>query len=90
MLGHRRADLSIPGSVEKSLTKFQHPRPKNQWDAPHKHITITYGTTQELSQMNYINKIVSKYTGGLYYERTIDPTLATSVTNIASRKSNGN
>ena len=41
----RKVHLSIPGYVERALTRFRHPMPKQLQHQPHKHTVPTYGAT---------------------------------------------
>jgi hypothetical protein len=41
----RKVHLSMPGYVERALTRFRHPMPKQLQHQPHKHTVPTYGAT---------------------------------------------
>ena len=89
-------DTSVPGFVEKSLNKFQHPEPEKAQHAPAKAAPVNYGakvqqktpedTSPELSPegIKKIQDIVGTFA---WYSRATDPTMAQTLSSIASRQS---
>jgi len=85
--------LSMPEYVGRALARFNHPIPDQPQHQPHQHATPMYGatvqyakpedTSQRLSpsKKNYIQKVIGTF---LYYGRTIDSTMLTTLSAIAS------
>ena len=92
----RTLETSVPGFVKKSLGKFQHPVPTKPQHAPAKAAPVEYGlkvqkktpedTSPELSPegIKKIQDIVGTFA---WYSRATDPTMAQTLSSIASRQS---
>ena len=91
--GH--VDLSVPGYVQRKLTKYQHPKPTTPQHSPYLSAPIQYGakvqaptpsdTTALLSdsQIKHIQDIVGSF---IWYGRACDPTLTAALSAIGSRQ----
>ena len=92
--GH--VDLSVPGYVQRKLTKYQHPKPTKPQHSPYLSAPIQYGakvqspvpsdTTALLSdsQIKHIQDIVGSF---IWYARACDPTLTAALSAIGARQS---
>ncbi len=89
-------DCHMPGYINKTLTKYQHPKPVSPQHTPYKVALIWYGawvqrveinTTQLLTpkEIKCIQDIVGTH---LYYARAVDPTLLAALSAIAACQSN--
>ena len=89
-------DISMPGYVQKALTKFGHPAPKRAEYAPHDWTAPVYGKTPQ--KPNEISKApllspedktrVQAITGTfLYYARGVDPTILVALNEISGQQS---
>ena len=85
------------GYINKTLTKYQHPKPVSPQHDPYKAAPIQYGarvqrvevdTTQPLTPkvIKRIHDIVSTL---MYYAQAVNPTLLASLSAIAACQSNG-
>mmetsp|Transcript_37326 Transcript_37326/g.52691 ORF Transcript_37326/g.52691 Transcript_37326/m.52691 type:complete len:102 (-) Transcript_37326:23-328(-) len=88
-------DISMPGYVERALTRFQHALPNQKEDSPHKHDIPQYGAkTQYTDDPNNSpaldaanKKRVQEILGTLlYYARAIDPTMLPAIGTIATQQ----
>jgi hypothetical protein len=90
---NRTVDLSMPGYVQATLHKFQHPLPNRQTDAPHSYNAPTYGvvnqtplpldTSEKLppTEITRIQQVVGTL---LFYARAVDSTLRVALGTIAA------
>ena len=87
-------DTSMPDYIPKALNKFQHPKPSTPQHAPATVAPIKYGakiqyTEKDMSpplsedRIKRIQDIVGTL---LYYARAVDPTMAATLSSIASRQ----
>ena len=95
-MGH--VDLSVPGYVERKLTKYQHPTPDRPQHSPYLAAPIAYGsklqhpvptdTSAPLSpeKIKHVQDIVGSF---IWYGRACDPTLTAALSAISARQSNG-
>ena len=91
-------DLSVPGYVQRKLTKYQHAKPTRPQHSPYLAAPIQYGakiqtptppdTTTPLSdaQIKHVQDIVGSF---LWYGRACDPTLMAALSAIGSRQTKG-
>ena len=74
-------NISMPGYIDKALTKYQHQKPTTPQQCPHKHIPIAFGgsrpttptdTSLPLSPtgIKYVQDIVNTL---LYYAQAVNP-----------------
>jgi len=89
-------DISMPGYVEKALTKFQH-KPQLPQYSPHAYTRPQYGKTVQYAKgpdtspatTTKETKHVQSVTGTfLYYSRALDPTMIVALNDIASVQAN--
>ena len=92
----KMVDLSMPGYISKSLTKYQHSIPPCPQHQPYKYTPFQYsakfqqavepGTSAPLTkdQIKHVQDIVGKL---LYYGRAVDPTIVTAIIEIVSCQS---
>lgn len=94
----RTVDLSMPGYIQATLHKYQHPSPKRAQHAPHTWTEPNYGAKQQLTTpedtatpLNPAQiKRLQQITGTLlYYARAVDPTLLVALGTIAAQQSRG-
>ncbi len=91
----RTVTLSMPGYIERALTRFEHPPPSKPEYSPHAWSAPTYGSRQQ-----YVTTITSELLNAkdtkrvqevlgtlLYYARAIDCTLVPSIGTIATEQS---
>ena len=92
---NRTLDTHIPDFVPKALHKYQHPKPAKPQHAPAKAVPIQYGakvqtattdTSPQISaeRIRHIQDVVGTFA---YYSRAVDPTMAATMSSIASRQS---
>ena len=92
---NRTLDTHIPDFVPKALHKYQHPKPAKPQHAPAKAVPIQYGakvqtattdTSPHISaeRIRHIQDVVGTFA---YYSRAVDPTMAATMSSIASRQS---
>jgi hypothetical protein len=87
--------LSMPGYIERALTRFEHPPPFKPKYSPHAWNAPTYGSRQQ-----YVTTVTSELLNAkdtkrvqevlgrlLYYARAIDCTLVPSIGTIATDQS---
>jgi hypothetical protein len=91
-------DISMPGYVERALTRFQHQPSQRPQHAPHAWIPPSYGTKQQLtpppdsspllppSELTRLREIVGTF---LYYARAVDSTMLVALGSLASAQTNG-
>lgn len=90
-------NLSMPGYIAKTLTKFQHPDPMKPQHAPHKHTPIDYGAKVQHAVTDdsppllhqQIKRVMNVMGMLLYYAHAVDPTLATALSTIAADQAKG-
>ena len=91
----RTCDVSMPGYIERALTRFNHPFPKKPQHNPFKFVQPEYGTTiqyeadadtsEKLDKKG--QKRVQEVLGTmLYYARAVDPTLLVTVSSLARQQ----
>ena len=90
-------DISMPGYIPNTLSRFQHPEPTQQQYSPHHYAPITFGPKGTRQYANkpdesaLLNKqdtkLVQSITGSLlYYARAIDSTMLQALNEIASQQ----
>ena len=94
----RHVDLSVPGCVQRTGTKYQHASPKKPQHSPYQAQPIQYGTkvqqpvksdtSDPLSdeKIKRVQEIVGNF---VWYSRACDPALAASLSAIASHLTKG-
>ena len=91
----RTCDISMPGYIERALTRFRHPFPKKPQHNPAHFTQPEYGakvqyepeadTSEKLDTMG--KKRIQEILGTLlYYARAVDPTLLVSVSSLARQQ----
>lgn len=91
----RTCDISMPGYIERALTRFQHPKPTKPQHNPVKFIQPEYGakiqydneadTSDKLDRKD--QKRIQEILGTLlYYARAVDPTLLVTVSSLARQQ----
>ena len=91
---NRTLDTHIPGFTKRALHQYQHPAPKRPQHAPAKAAPIQYGakvqtTTHDTSprvsaeKIKHIQDVVGTFA---WYSRACDPTMAATLSSIASRQ----
>ncbi|GAX27152.1 hypothetical protein FisN_13Lu334 [Fistulifera solaris] len=90
---NRTVDLSMPGYIERALTRFQHPTPTAPEDSPHPWQQPTYGAKTQYAEapdntpyldaknINLLQQILGVL---LYYARAIDCTMLPALGSIAA------
>jgi Reverse transcriptase (RNA-dependent DNA polymerase). len=89
-------DISMPGYIEKVLTKFQHPPPRRKQDAPAPWNQPAYGQriqyavddtspAADKAQKTRIQQIVGSL---LYYARAVDYTMLVALNDISHEQNN--
>jgi len=92
---NREVHLSIPGYVQRALTRFQHEAPQRPQHSPHPHTPPNYGqkvqyakevdTSQKLDKKD--KKFIQEVTGVfLFYARAVDNTMLVALSAIASEQ----
>ena len=89
-----QVDLSMPGYIQKTLHKFNHPTPTKPHHAPHKHVPIAYGQRVQVPIVNEgtpldekgVKRVQNIVGTLLYYSRAVDPTLAPALSAIAAKQ----
>ena len=91
-------DLSVPGYVQKARVKYQHPQPTRPQHSPYQAAPIKYDakikhpvpedTSPPLTeeQIRHIQDVVGTF---VWYGAASDPTLAASLSALATRQSKG-
>ena len=91
----RHCDISMPGYIERALTRFQHPKPKKPQDNPFKYIAPEYGAkiqyTPEIDTSDLLDekgkKRVQEILGTLlYYARAVDPTILVTISSLSTQQ----
>ena len=94
----RTVDCSMPGYIQKALTRFQHPAPTRPQHSPHAWTPPAYGTAIQFAlppdtsnplppdDITRIKEVVGTL---LYYARAIDSTMLVALGTIASAQSAG-
>ena len=92
----RTCTLSMPGYIKATLLKYTHPTPSQPQHAPHRYNPPTFGTKQQKpepldttaiatpQERKRIQRIVGTL---LFYCRAVDPTLAVTLSDLASEQS---
>ena len=94
----RTVELSIPGYVQAALRRFNHTAPKRPVHSPHPFPPIKYGDKRQMAtietntpltpaERTWVQEFIGTF---LYYARTIDTTMQTSVSSIGSAQSTAN
>ena len=91
----RTLDTHVPGFTKRALHKYQHPTPKRPQHAPAKAAPIQYGAKVQTTQRDtspYISaervKRIQDVVGTFaWYARACDPTMAATLSSIATRQS---
>jgi hypothetical protein len=88
----RTCDMSMPGYVQATLAKFDHPKPSRQQHGPHRYNPPSYGAKIQApdaldnskplpkDEITCIQKIVSTL---LYYARAVDSTMLVTLSALA-------
>jgi hypothetical protein len=83
----------MPEYVERALVRFDHPVPQKNQHQPHQHTIPTYGATVQYAKLEdtsrkllptekkFIQEVIGVF---LYYGCTIDSTMLTALSAIAS------
>jgi hypothetical protein len=94
----RTVDISMPGYIQKALTRFEHPAPNRARHSPYKCSTPQYGakiqyseaedTTKPLhpKETKQLQEIIGTL---LYYGRAVDSTMLVSLGTLASAQTKG-
>ena len=91
----RTCDISMPGYIERALTRFRHPKPKKPQHNPFKYIQPEYGAKVQLTPDKDTSekldaqgkKRIQEVLGTLlYYARAVDPTLLVTVSSLATQQ----
>jgi hypothetical protein len=94
----RTVDLSMPGYVQRALTRFNHPRPTRDQHAPHSWVPPQYGAVTQFtedpddseplvaSDLKRLQQIIGVF---LYYARILDSTMLVTLGTLASAQSKG-
>ena len=87
-------DLSMPGYINKVITKYQHTIPQRPQHHPYKYTPIQYGakfqhvvepdTSAPLTK-DQIKKFQDIFGTLIYYGQAVDPTIFTALSAITSR-----
>ena len=94
---NKEVELSMPKYITKARTKFNHPPPSKQYDAPSKYTAPTFGkdsnklaeTTPSKSLSKEETKTIQQTVGTLqYYGRGVDPTILHALNDIAATQTN--
>ena len=95
---NRTVDISMPGYIEQTLTRFQHPTPTRPQHSPHAWIAPDYGAaTQwaidsddspplEATDLKTLQQILGTL---LYYARAVDNTMLVAISTLASVQAQG-
>ena len=86
-------DTHIPNFVQKALHKYQHAKPKRPQHAPEKAVPIQYGAKIQVEEKDTsptispvrIKRIQDVVGTFAWYARVVDPTMAVTISSIASR-----
>jgi hypothetical protein len=90
---NHQVHLSMPKYVEHALVQFNHPVPPKPQHQPHQHTIPMYGATVQYAKLEDIScrlspaekKFIQEVIGVfLYYGRTVDSTMLTALSAIAS------
>ena len=91
----RTCDISMPGYIERALTRFRHPFPKKPQHNPAQFTQPEYGAkvqyepdadTSEKLDANGKKRIQEVLGTLLYYARAVDPTLLVTVSSLARQQ----
>jgi hypothetical protein len=94
----RTVDISMPGYIQKALTRFEHPAPNRSQHSPYKCSTPQYGANIQYSEAADItNPLHPKETKKLqeiigtllYYGRDVDSTMIVALGTLASAQTKG-
>ena len=89
-------DISMPGYIEKTLHRLQHPAPSSPQYSPHEHFPVVFGgkgtrqyatapdTSPPLPSPKYIQQVVGSL---LYYARALDNTILPALNAISTQQS---
>jgi hypothetical protein len=89
----RTVDISMPGYIQKALTRFEHPAPNRAQHSPYKCSTPQYGAKIQYSEAaDTTNPLHPKETKKLqeiigtllYYGRAVDSTMLVALGTLAS------
>ncbi len=92
----RTVQLSMPNYIQKTLARFQHPKPTKPEHSPHRaqdrqigvkvQLTEPVDTSPRLSKQDRLN--IQRIIGTLlYYGRAVDPTLSVALSALAAAQS---
>ncbi|KAL7480669.1 hypothetical protein ACHAW6_006340, partial [Cyclotella cf. meneghiniana] len=88
-------DISMPGYVQKQLSKYNHPRPKKPVHTPWEPYPIKYGNAEQESlphdnspplnakEIKHIQQVIGSF---LYYSRATDPTISHALSELATQQ----
>jgi hypothetical protein len=91
----RTCDISMPGYIERALTRFSHPPPKRPQHSPHAWQAPQYGSASQLtapedtsdalsqSGILFLQQVIGTL---LYYARAVDSTMLVTINTIASEQ----
>ena len=94
---NRTLDTHVPDYVRKALHKYQHNKPDKPQHAPANAAPIQYGAKVQLTEHDTSSKISAERIRHIqdvvgtfaWYSRAVDPTMAATMSSIASRQSKG-
>jgi hypothetical protein len=90
---NHKVHLSMPGYIDKALTRLAHPHPATPQNQPHPHTIPTYGATIQyakplddtLPASKEDQKLIRQVVGVLlYYARAVDSTLLVALSSLTS------
>ena len=91
-------DISIPGYIERSLQRFQHPPPTRPQHSPHAWQKPTYGAKTQFApepdtapaldakDTKHVQEVLGTL---LFYARAVDSTMLTAIGTLASQQAHG-
>ena len=91
----RHCDISMPGYIERALTRFDHPKPKKPQDNPFKYIAPDYGAKVQYAPEDDSSELlddkgkkrVQEILGTLlYYARAVDPTILVTISSLSTQQ----
>ena len=95
----KHVDFSVPGYVQRKLTKWQYPKPTRLQHSPYQAAHIVYGAKAQQpvqsnvtapltdSQIKLVQEIVDNF---IWYGQACNPTLTATLSAIRSRQTKGN
>jgi hypothetical protein len=93
----RICDISMPGYIERALSRFQHSKPGKPQDNPYKYLQPEYGARVQYAPDADVSplldaagkKRVQEILGTLlYYARAVDPTMLVTISSLSTQQAN--